>query len=229
MNILDIIFVVILALSAIRGLFRGFIVEVASLGGVILGVYLAITRYEQIVPQLERLLGDPRWATIAAYAVIFLGVLLAVSVAASLLRKVARSLMAGWLDHLGGGLFGLAKGGLICAVAFWLLVAVFPNSEEARTSQLAPYIRQYTEYLKEYAPKAIREFTPESDDSGGESGTNAPGVQPAPEARNETAPETPQEPLWKRFHPGSKPGPGQLPPDPTPAPPRQGTDAGVVG
>lgn len=177
MNLLDIIFVVVLGYTAIRGLFRGLILEVASLGGVVLGVYLAITYHEELGEPLSRVITNPDWVVIASYLLIFVATILLVSFLAGLTRAIVKKTVAAWLDYLGGLVFGILKGGLVCAVVFWLFMSVLPDSEIARSSRAAPYIREYATWLEQFVPESVRSMIPKSSGGNGESGGD---VHPQP-------------------------------------------------
>lgn len=192
MNMLDIIFVVVLGYTAIRGLFRGLILEVASLGGVVLGVYLAITYHEELGAPLSQVISNPDWVVIASYLLIFIATILLVSFIAGLARAIMKKTVAAWLDYLGGFAFGILKGGLVCAVVFWLFMSVLPDSEIARSSRATPYIREYATWLEQFVPESVRSMIRKSPGSNGESGgdvhplpnstpenrSNAPGYEP---------------------------------------------------
>jgi membrane protein required for colicin V production len=162
MNLLDIIFVVVLGYTAIRGLFRGLILEVASLGGVVLGIYLAVNHHEEIGEPLSRVITNPDWVVLASYLLVFVATILLVSFAAGLLSAVVKKTVAAWLNYLGGLAFGVLKGGLICAVVFWLLVSVLPESEMAKNSRAAPYLMEYAAILEQYVPDSVRSMIPDT-------------------------------------------------------------------
>lgn len=158
MSILDIIFCVILALLAVRGIFRGLIREVASILGLVLAFVLANSYYAELAPRLEELLGGPTLANLAAYLGIFLGTMLVIFLLASFIRKVLRMVMLGWLDSLGGGALGAFKGALLCSIIVMALTAFLPpKSEILANSQLLPYVNQFNTLLSEALPKEMRD------------------------------------------------------------------------
>ncbi|TVM32505.1 CvpA family protein [Oceanidesulfovibrio marinus] len=188
MNMLDIIFVVVLAYTAIRGLFRGLILEVASLGGVVLGIYLAMHYHEELGEPLSHVISNPDWVVIASYLIIFIATILLVSFAAGLTRAIVKKTVAAWLDYLGGFAFGILKGGLVCAIVFWLFVSVMPDSSMAENSRAAPYIMEYSRILSRYVPDSVRSMIP---------GHNSGDVPPGPQGSG----DKPRQPGYEPYGP----------------------------
>ena len=154
MNYLDVIFIVIAGFFCIRGFFRGLILEVASIAGVIGGFILANTYYEQLTVHIEAFL-DPRWSGIAAYAVIFLGVLLGVAIIAGLIRKIIGAAGISWLDYTFGGVLGGAKGVLLCAIILAFVLHFFPHAEVVQTSLVVPHLYVLTDMLRQFIPTTL--------------------------------------------------------------------------
>ena len=120
MNWLDIVILVVMAVALFLGLRIGIIKAVLSLAGLIAGIILAGRFY---VPLAERLTFIPQanLAEVAAFAIILIGTMLIASVAAALLKWTASMVMLGWVNHLGGAVFGLLLGALLCSalLAIW--------------------------------------------------------------------------------------------------------------
>ena len=112
MNWLDIVIIGGVGWFTFTGLTAGFIREVFNLGGLILGVVLAGKYYGALAGGLT-FISSASVAKIFAFILIFVAVLVVVHVLASLLHQVVSFLFLGWIDHLGGALFGLIKGAAI--------------------------------------------------------------------------------------------------------------------
>ncbi len=121
MNWLDIVIIVALAISTFLGLRTGIIKAVLSLAGLIVGVILAGHLY---VPLSEQLSFIPQAgvAEVVAFAIILIGVMVIAVVLARLLKWAASVVMLGWVNHLGGAIFGLALGAIFCGalLAIWV-------------------------------------------------------------------------------------------------------------
>jgi len=121
MNWLDIVVIVVLAISTFLGLRTGIIKAVLSLAGLIVGVILAGLFY---VPLSEQLSFIPQAgvAEVVAFAIILIGVMVIAVVLARLLKWVTSVIMLNWVNHLGGAIFGLALGAIFCSalLATWV-------------------------------------------------------------------------------------------------------------
>lgn len=158
MNTLDIIFCVILGFLGIRGVFRGLVKEIASILGLILGFVLANSYHAQFSPFLEEYLGGPGLANLVAYLGIFLGIVAAVFLIASLIRKILKLIRLGWLDNIGGAVLGTFKGLLLCSIVVMALTAFLPaKSTILTTSQIVPHINIFNAFLANALPKEMRD------------------------------------------------------------------------
>jgi uncharacterized membrane protein required for colicin V production/LEA14-like dessication related protein len=120
MNWLDIVVLALLVVAAFYGWRTGLVRALLMLGGVVAGAYLA-GRFSPQVRDALTFIADPSVATLAA----FLGIFGATLVAAWLVGLVARGLvhafLLGWLDGLGGAVFGAFTGAVFLTA---LLIAV---------------------------------------------------------------------------------------------------------
>ena len=120
MNLLDIVILVVAAITTFLGLRIGIIKAALSLAGLIVGIILA-GRYS--VPLSEQLAFIPQAdvAKVVAFAIILIGVMVIASVLAKLLKRAASAVMLGWVNRLGGAAFGLVLGALLCGalLATW--------------------------------------------------------------------------------------------------------------
>jgi membrane protein required for colicin V production len=158
MNTLDIIFCVILAFLGLRGIFRGLIKEIASILGLILGFVLANTFHAELAPLLVRPLGGPGLANLVAYLGIFLGTVAVIYLMATLIRKILKLIMLGWLDGILGGMLGFFKGALLCSIIVLALTAFLPSKAEILTqSQIVPYVNVFNTMLSNALPKDMRD------------------------------------------------------------------------
>ena len=121
MNGLDIGIIVIIAISAIIGLKTGIIKAVLSLAGVVIGVILAGRYSASLAGQLTFITSE-EIAKIVAFAIILIGVMIAAVVLASVLKWVASAMMLGWVNRLGGAIFGFVLGAIFCGalLAIWV-------------------------------------------------------------------------------------------------------------
>lgn len=121
MNWLDIVIIVVIAISAFGGLKNGLIKAVLSLAGLIVGVVLAGRYYTPLSEQLTFIPQD-NIARIVAFAIILIGVMIIAGVLANLLKWAVSAVMLGWVNRIGGAVFGLVLGAVFCGalLAMWI-------------------------------------------------------------------------------------------------------------
>ena len=117
MSIIDIVLAALLLFGFVRGLFKGLFVEVASLVALVLGVYGAIHFSYFAADLLESKVDwSEKTINIVAFAVTFVIIVLAISLAGKALTKLADFAALGLLNKLLGGVFGALKIGLILSI-----------------------------------------------------------------------------------------------------------------
>jgi membrane protein required for colicin V production len=124
MNIIDIILGVILLIAFYTGIKKGLFVALASLIGLIAGVYGAIYFSHFAAAYLS---DSFKWSeqtiNLAAFAVTFLAIVLVISLAGKLLTKIADFAALGWINKLAGGVFNALKFAFIISVIFMFINA----------------------------------------------------------------------------------------------------------
>ena len=151
-NFLDAGLCVVFVLFTVRGLLRGMLRELAGLVGLFLGFILAGRFYPQLAPHLGSVISSPNIASTVAYALIFIGTMILVSLVAVLLHRFMTMTFTGWLDHLLGGAVGAAKGFFLCAVALAIMERLVPESPFLTESALAPHVAKATTLVRGYLP-----------------------------------------------------------------------------
>lgn len=122
MNYLDVVLILPLLVGLVRGLMRGFISEIIAIVVVILGVLGAKVGASSWSAWLLNQFAWPQGVCDAvAYTVIFLVIAILLSILARLLNRLMKAIHLGWVNRIAGGVFGLAKYGLIVLVAVFVL------------------------------------------------------------------------------------------------------------
>jgi len=117
----------------------GLIKAVLVLAGIIVGVILAGHYSGPLGERLTFIPGEGI-AEVVAFAIILIGVLLIAAVLARLLTWTAKAIMLGWVNRLGGAIFGLLLGAIFCS-AFLAMWVNFVGMEEAiAESAIAPIL-----------------------------------------------------------------------------------------
>ena len=141
MNILDVIIICILGYSLIRGIFRGLIKELASIVGVLAGLYAARMYYAPVSGLLAKWITNVAYREIAGFFIVFCGVLLVVGILGIIIKYVLKIVSAGWIDRLLGSVFATVKAVLIAAVLLLVLTTFLPKrTSVVKDSMLAPHV-----------------------------------------------------------------------------------------
>ena len=129
MNFLDLLIAIPLGYLIYKGYRRGLIFEVASLVGVILGVFLAVHLsiwFSSFLP----LHGDN--ALLISFFLIFIAVVVLSLFLAKLVERFVKLVHVGVLNNLAGAFFGLIKGVCIVGVLLYY-VAIIDLDEKVLT------------------------------------------------------------------------------------------------
>jgi membrane protein required for colicin V production len=118
---LDLVILIFTAFLLIKGIWKGFVKEVAGIIAVMLAVFISFRFHKDTAGYLVSFI-DEKYATVTAYLVLFLAVYLAVMLFGNLLDKVLKSVFLGGVNRLFGGVFGLLKSVL------WLTLITFAYS-----------------------------------------------------------------------------------------------------
>lgn len=125
MNVVDIVISVCLLYGLIKGIIKGLFVEVASLVGLVSGVYGAI-HFSHFVKEYlhESVSWNPEYISLTAFSVTFIAIIIAISLLGKLLTKIANFAALGMVNKLLGGLFGMLKVGIIVSVLLIFITKV---------------------------------------------------------------------------------------------------------
>ena len=115
---LDLVVVVFCAFLVAKGMWKGFVKEIAGIVAVIGGVAVSFLFHAQVQPYMSAFVAE-KYIQLVSYVVIFLGFYLIVMMLGKLLDKILRSIMLGGINRVLGALFGLIK------ACFWLTLLTF--------------------------------------------------------------------------------------------------------
>ena len=178
MNYLDIIIAIILFLFGWKGLRKGLIIEVVTLLAFGVGIYGAMHFSDFTAAHLQDFMEiKPQYLNTVAFVLTFIILVVLVNLIGRLVSKWVKSMNLGFFDKLGGFLFGILKGVLLCSVLlmvlnnFQLLGVVKPKVKEE--SKLYPYIEQTVPYVyrgfdlvKDYAKEVMPDEEAEEEMEG---------------------------------------------------------------
>ena len=124
MHWLDIIIIVALIIPIFTGLMQGLIKAALSLAGIIVGVVLASNFYENLAGVLT-FISNEDVANIVAFIIILAVVFIIANVIAFFLRATIKALLLGWVDRVGGAVFGFIMGAILISALLATIVKFF--------------------------------------------------------------------------------------------------------
>ncbi|TDU43315.1 membrane protein required for colicin V production [Gelidibacter sediminis] len=128
MSVLDIVLIALILFGLVRGLMKGFFVEIASLVALVAGVYGAIHFSNYAATFIDENSGwDQKTVNIMAFAATFLIIVLVIAIAGKALTKLADFAALGIVNKLLGAIFGALK----IAVILSVILNVFDSMNRA--------------------------------------------------------------------------------------------------
>ena len=130
MSTIDIIILCILAIGAVTGAMKGFLKQLATLLGLVVGLLAAKALYAGLAERLSPVFGDSMTlAQVVAFIAIWLVVLLLFSLVAAMFTKMMEAVSLGGLNRLLGAVLGLLKYTLLIGVVICVLEYVDEDSK----------------------------------------------------------------------------------------------------
>jgi len=129
---IDVVFMVIIAISALRCAARGFISELLSMAALIFGILAALLFFKQGAALVRGwFMPDVRIVPeIIAFVAFFLLIYIAVKIIEITLKSIIEGIKLGGLDHLLGFALGFVEGIIIvCLLLFLITIQPFFNAD----------------------------------------------------------------------------------------------------
>lgn len=122
MNFVDIIILIPLIWWTYRGFAKGFVIELASVGALILGIFVA-NEFSYFMAGIldENFDMDPQYVHLFAFAITFLAVVVAVHFVARMVDKLVKAVALSIPNRIAGAAFGFVKVAFILSVVLVVL------------------------------------------------------------------------------------------------------------
>ena len=142
--------IVVLAISTLMSLRRGFLKEALSLGTWIAAFIIARQFHDPMDQLLETQIADSLMRSIAAFAALFVGTLLVGAALGFLLSALINATGLSSTDRILGMVFGFARGALIVTVVIGLLnLTPLVNDTWYTNSSLVPHFETVAQWALE--------------------------------------------------------------------------------
>ncbi|MBT3331772.1 MAG: CvpA family protein, partial [Rhodospirillaceae bacterium] len=159
-NVTDLVILIILLISGLLALSRGFVKEVLSIAGWVIAAVATLKLFPFVQPFVRSYIDQELIADSISGVVIFVVVLTMASFLSSAIsRRVQRSEI-GILDRSLGFLFGLLRGVVVIALSYLVLVQFLATDDQPdwlREARAMPAIEYSAEILAGLAPEDVRE------------------------------------------------------------------------
>jgi membrane protein required for colicin V production len=129
-TLLDIVLILVMLVSGLLAMVRGFMREVLSIVAWVLAAGATLYAYSKLLPVAKQYFNNDIVAAVAVIGGVFLLTLLVVSVLTVRLSDMVLDSRVGALDRTLGFLFGLARGLVIVVVAFMFFSWLVPDRSQ---------------------------------------------------------------------------------------------------
>ncbi len=128
MNSIDIVLLIPILWFAYKGLNKGLIFEIASLIGLIAGIYIAVN-FSWFIGNLiqKNVVLEDNTCALVAFAITFVGVMVGVRIVAKAIEKIINAAMLGFVNKIAGAAFGALKIAFILSVILYFYHRIDPR------------------------------------------------------------------------------------------------------
>lgn len=157
MNWVDIVILVIIALSAGLSLMRGFVREALSLFAWIASIWVAISFSHKLGIIMENIIASPTARLAVAFAILFLFTLVAGSMVNYIVGQFVKKTGLTGTDRMLGVIFGVARGVVIVAILVLLagLIQSIPAEPWWKQSLLMAYFQDAAIWIRGFLPPDV--------------------------------------------------------------------------
>lgn len=128
MNYIDVFLAVLLVIAAIQGFRKGFVIELASLAALVLGIWGGVKFSNWTAGFITDTTGfHSKYLNVIAFIVTFVVIVVVIHVLAGILDKTIKAVALGFLNRLAGIIFGILKVAVILSILLIFFDAVDQN------------------------------------------------------------------------------------------------------
>jgi len=149
MTTVDIVMFIIVFLSVVVSIIRGFVKEALSVVIWILAVVVAVKYYGNLDAKLINTIQSPSVRLVSAFVVLFIATLFLGALLNRFIGVIIKSTGLGGTDKLLGAFFGIVRGVLIVVALVVLAENTMPQEEWWKESMFMQHIQVLTAWLKD--------------------------------------------------------------------------------
>lgn len=157
---IDIIFLVFIAIAAIKGIQRGFIIAIFSIIAIIIGLAAAIKLSTVAADYLKDSVNiSAKWLPLISFIVVFLVVVLLVRLGANILQKTVEVAFLGWVNRLAGAILYILLYTIVFSVLLFFAEQLHLIKQETiADSRIYPWVEPIGPYIINEIGKVIPFF-----------------------------------------------------------------------
>jgi membrane protein required for colicin V production len=159
MNLLDIVLIIVVALSVIGGFREGFARGGIGFVAAIVGIFAGFWYMHDVGAHLAHYVSSPVMANFMGFSLVLAACVIAGAIVGLVLATMFKWVGLSWFDRLVGGLFGFARG-VVMAVALltiYLACSPSPQPRAVTHSRFAPYLIDASDVMATMIPHEFRD------------------------------------------------------------------------
>jgi membrane protein required for colicin V production len=156
MTSFDYTVLLIIGISIVVSMMRGAVREVLAIAGWVVAIYVAKTYAIELVPLLPPDIPTEPLKILAAYVIVFFGVLVVASLLTIALSSLIKKIGLNWFNRFLGGFFGFARGLLIvCVLVFLAGLTSFPKDARWTNAMFSSPLEALVKSMLPWVPKTV--------------------------------------------------------------------------
>lgn len=156
MTSFDYAVLIIVGLSVLLSMMRGFVREILALASWVIAFFVAKIYTLELAPLLPQAIPSESLRILAAFLILFLATLLVASLLAIALSHIFKKMGISWLDRFLGAFFGLARGIVIVGVLVLLAgLTSLPQDVRWRNAMFSAPLEAMVVSLLSWFPRDI--------------------------------------------------------------------------
>ena len=160
MNVIDVVTFIILTYGFLRGLNKGFVIEISSILAFAFGLMGAF-KFSNLGNKIFSNLVDwnPKAIQLVCFITLFLIITYLISLMAKMITKTLKLIALGWVNRIFGALFGFIKWSIITSALFIVVneintfVTIFPKSI-FENSKVYPFLADFGSFLFDWVTES---------------------------------------------------------------------------
>jgi membrane protein required for colicin V production len=154
---LDWLILFIVGASVVLALSQGFIVELFSLGGAVVGLVGAAWCYPVLTPLFQSFVKLTPLAQMFSFLTIFFVLFLGIGMTGRMLSHAAKETGLRWADRMMGAAFGLVRGIAVATLLVFAFATFYPGARMIAGSALGPHLLGLARVASWVTPADLRE------------------------------------------------------------------------